>query len=200
MDVINFLNTISAEDEFGFLKQVESNWESHRPLLYLALSLTNGVFSDLLHTDVVELGSGEGSTPYLRKYCKALNRDFKSFESNYEWAQKMGSQHIIKWDDSTEWQQPCSVLFVDEAPGEHRIVAIETMKDRADIIVVHDTELYSAADYGFHKKKAQGSIWDEFRYVLHYNRNGSHAGATAVSQKINLNQFKFHSLNNYKFE
>lgn len=181
-----FLDKIAASDEFGFLQADESNWGTHRPLLYLACMLTSA--------QIIELGSGDSSTSYLRQLATKQDRIFLSFDSNPEWAAKTNSKYIENWDANDEWKQNCSVLLVDEAPGEHRRVAIMQMKERADIIIIHDTELNSAADYKVEP------LWKEFRYVLHYNRTGGGAGATAVSQTVDLNRFKFLSLSQYKFE
>lgn len=186
VDTQGFLDNIWDHDYFGFLKSVHSNWESHRPLLLLALSLTDG--------PVTELGSGFGSTPYLKKYCEGMNRLFNSYDSNQDWAAKTGSQFVLNWEIVPQVWNPCGLLFVDHAPGEHRKLVIERMKDKADIIVIHDTELHSAGNYGFEP------LWPLFKYVLHYNRTGGGAGATAVSNKIDLHQFAGHSLGGFKFE
>lgn len=174
---------------FGFLKETNSNWESHRPLLYLALKLTD----TRPNRDVIELGSGDGSTPYLKKHCEFTGRDFKSYDSNNEWATKTGAEFIPDWDRADIWK-PCAVLFVDHAPGTHRKEAIVKMQKITDIIVAHDTELGGAGDYGFEP------LWPRFKYVIHYNRTGGGAGATAVSNYINLEKYKGLLLGNYKLE
>lgn len=175
------------DEHYGFLSETKSNWESHRPLLLLGLGLTYG--------SVTELGSGEGSTPYLRKFCAVSDRTFNSYEYDQDWAAKMNSYYVLDWNaTSAIWQRPCDLLFVDESPGEHRKDAIRAMADRAKIIVVHDTELNGAGAYGFEP------LWPLFRYVLHYNRTGGGAGATAVSNTIDLNRFKGFELGGRRFE
>lgn len=169
-------STVQYDEPYGFLK-TESNWDSHRPFLLLALRITEGW--------VTELGSGEGSTPYLRKYCEDHKRTFNSYEANQDWAAKMGSYYVLDWAATAYiWQQPCGLLFIDESPGEHRAKSIHAMADRADVIVIHDTELNGAGDYKFEP------LWSLFKYVIHYNRTGGGAGATMVSNKIDLNRFK----------
>jgi hypothetical protein len=68
------------------------------------------------------------------------------------------------------------------------------MMDRADIIVIHDTEEGGAGDYKY------DHIWHLFKYRLNYNKNGGGAGATAVSNKIDLNKFRGLTLGQYKFD
>lgn len=175
---------INIDDNFGFL-QTTGNWDNHRPLLLLGLFLTNGY--------VVEFGSGEGSTKLLREYCAVHQRAFSTYENNEEWAEKTGSVYVKDWGGADVWA-PCGLLFIDHAPGEHRKVAIEHMMDRADIIVVHDTEQGGAGDYGFEP------VFAKFKYRLNYNMTGGGAGATMVSNKIDVNRFRGLSLGPYTFD
>lgn len=126
---------------------------------------------------VAEFGSGLGSTSYLRDYCIYNNRLFYSYDSDWDWAQKMGSRHIDDWRAAEDIYKRYSVVLIDHAPGEHRHEAIAILKDLADIIVVHDTEK-GAGGYMFDK------IWPLFIY--RYDLAGEGAGATALSNKIDL--------------
>ena len=178
---------IDIPDEFGFLNTT-GNWDNHRPLLLLALSLTG-------KRDVYEFGAGEGSTPYLRSYCKANNRHFQSWENNKEWADKCGSVHVEDWNnEGLFWS--AGVVFIDHAPGEQRIITIAELANRndTDIIVIHDTEEGGAGDYKFEK------IWHLFKYRLNFNKTGGGAGATMVSNKIDVNRFRGLSLGKYTFD
>jgi hypothetical protein len=179
-----FLTFIELDDTYGFLK-VHGNWDNHRPLLFLALHLTNGY--------VVEFGSGEGSTQYLSSYCAANKRAFSTYDNNKEWCDKTGATYVTDWGGADVWHS-CSLLFIDHAPGEHRKVAIERMMDKADVIVVHDTEQVGAGDYGFEP------IFAKFKYRLNYNKTGGGAGATLVSNKIDVNRFRGLSLGPYTFD
>jgi len=183
-----FLDKVAASDALCFLTTT-GNWDNHRLMLLLGLSLTTG--------KVTELGAGEGSTPVLRAYCKEAGRQFDTYDSNLEWANKMNSGHVWDWDSDARWLDiwaPCGLLFVDHAPGEHRKVAIERMKDRAQIICVHDTEIGGAGDYGFEP------VFAKFRYRLNYNKTGGGAGATLVSNTIDVNRFRGLSLGPYIFD
>lgn len=120
-----------------FLKDMD-NMSNHRELLWKALSLTLG--------PVVEFGSGYGSTPFLRQFCVFAGRDFYSYDSNFDWAQKTGSTYIDDWDKLVLPVRP-SVLFLDHAPGERRKVDLKKYANIAEIIVIHDTEPTGAGDY-----------------------------------------------------
>lgn len=171
-------------DEFHFLEGVNS-WSSHRPMLLLALHLTQG--------DVIEFGSGSSSSLYLRAFCKKNNRNFFSYDNNKEWAEKTNAVWIKDWSSANIYNQ-CGLCFVDEAPGDNRIKTIERMKDKADIIVVHDTEIDSAADYKFEK------IWHLFKYRIGYGNSSKTTGTTALSNSIDLGKFEGFVLSGYKFE
>ncbi len=170
----SILDALAQEDTYGFLKNVE-NWSNHRPLLWLALSFTHSN----PHGPVIEFGSGDGSTPYLREYCKSHGRFFESWESDKEWAEKTGSSYTSSWDVPSLYRQ-CSVFFCDHAPGEHRHKAIELFVNKAEIIVVHDTEEGGAGNYMFDR------IWPLFKKRINYNRLGGGAGATLLSNVIDL--------------
>lgn len=178
-----FLDIIH-DQRYSFVKGVQGNWDNHRIMLPLALELTKGL--------VIELGSGEGSTPFLRKYCKEEGREFRTYDHHPEWSEKMGAVHIADWDKADIWH-PCGLLFVDHAPGEHRYIAIERMKDKADIIVVHDSE-DAATGYLLAK------IWHLFKYRLNFNRRGGGAGVTAISNTIDLNKYRGLRFGQYKFD
>lgn len=181
----HYLDWIAKEDKHGFLKEV-STWGNHRTLLLLALSLTEG--------NVIELGAGFDSTPFLEKYCADAKRYFYSYDNSQEWAEKFGAKHVLSWNDCKLWQEECSLLFVDCAPGEVRHEIIALMANKADIIVIHDTEENSAGDYMLDK------IWPLFKYRLNLNKTGGGAGASAVSNKIDLHQFAGCSFGSFKFE
>ena len=178
------LNDIAAWDNYLLIHEVNS-WSNHRPLLLLALALTKG--------DVIEFGAGGGSTEYLRNYCAGNERRFFSYDYNKEWAEKYNAIYIEDWS-AADIYNPCSVAFVDESPGENRILTIERMKDLAEIIVIHDTEIDSAADYKFEK------IWHLYKYKIGYGNNNKTAGTTAVSNTIDLSKFDKLMLGQFKLQ
>lgn len=184
----DLLRHAEETDKFGFLKAITGNWNNHLPLLLLSLAITGG--------NVVELGSGEGSTHLLRMDCQATKRIFQSFDNNQEWCKKTGASYIENWGDLIEkaLQHHHGLIFIDHAPGERRHLDAIALANAADILVLHDTEEGGAGNYQFHK------IWHLFKYRLNYNKTGGGAGATAVSNKIDLNQFRGLSLGAYTFD
>lgn len=147
-----------------FLKGV-SPWCNHRHLLWEALELTKDS-----PYPVLEMGCGDGSTPFLQAYCKHNGRELVSIDSNKEWAAKFGAWYLPDWDKK-QWfdNKRYSVVLVDEAPGEHRretLKAFNLFPDKFEIIVIHDSEPngWNASDYQvrelFHIFKYQ-SDWKE---------------------------------------
>lgn len=160
-----------------FLKDVD-NFSNHRYLLWEALERTKGL--------IVEMGMGNGSTPFLHQYCEENNRQLRSYENNLEWYRKFQSLasknhqlfHIVDWDDVFEDCQFPSVLFMDHAPGERRKIDLEKYQSNAAIIICHDTE--PEADHGYQMRP----ILSRFKYKKEHESNG--AWATMVSNFIEL--------------
>lgn len=146
----------------------DNDWDSHKEALWFALKNTTG--------DVVELGSGFGSTPFLKLYCAENNREFVTYETNEEWAEKSGS---IFTDTYFKELGKIDLLFVDAAPGEIRKELIHFYKDAANVIVVHDVECGAEYVYGM------GAILSSFKNRLNYEPAGKPHTAI-VSNNINV--------------
>lgn len=165
-----------------FLKGVD-NWSSHRHLLWPALEATKH-----LNLPVLELGVGDGSTPFLRQYCRDEGLKLILFDYNKEWAEKYGAIH-------TNWVGPefhdlikkdiYSVCLVDESPGEHRKGSLILVS--AAITVIHDSEPigWNSSDYQVRP------LFSRFKYVkdLESEQKGG-AWATALSNNYNVTKWK----------
>lgn len=153
------------------------NWDNHRPLLWEALELTKG--------DIIEMGMGQGSTPYLSQYAKDSNRNLYSYDNNLEWYQKFTGltsnnhtlTYTIDWDLVSKKHPNPDVVFIDHAPGERRYIDVGLFADKAKIIVIHDTEP-AATGYMMNK------IWHLFKYRKDFKSEG--AWASMVSNYIKL--------------
>ncbi len=135
----------------------------------------------ILHTstegNILELGLGDYSTPLLHEIVKyqrnslGIDRHLFSYENNAAWLnnfidlkQDWHQIHEIEnWDEITyDPDHPLSVVFIDHAPAERRIIDIEKYKDIAKIIVVHDTD--KPIYYGY------TPVFDKFKYQFKYER------------------------------
>jgi hypothetical protein len=94
---------------------------------------------------VLELGAGPASTPVLHWLCQENRRKLHTYESNsyfYKYARLFQSGNhkvfFVNWDEfkiDGHW----SVALVDQ-PSKFRSKTIELLKDKADYIVIHDTD------------------------------------------------------------
>jgi len=138
--------------------------------------------------DVIELGMGDYSTPLLHEIVKyqrsvGINRNLFSYENHREWLNNFidlenAYHHITfvnKWENISLIK--CSVVFIDHAPAERRIIDIERWRHHADIIVVHDTDKLKY--YGYEP------ILSSFKYRNTYERYAK--STTIVSDRININ-------------
>lgn len=156
-----------------FLKGV-SNWDNHRIFLWEALEKTK-------HTKlpVLELGCGDGSTPFLTQYCKDNGLELFSYDYDKEWAEKYKANHIPVWiKHLTLWDKNYAVALVDESPGEHRKESLQILKDKTLIVVAHDTE--PAADHGYKMRPELA----KYKYWKDYETEG--AWSSMVSDFIDI--------------
>lgn len=111
---------------------------SHLYALMKVIPITNG--------DVLEMGIGVSSTPYLHWAC--LNqRRLVSYETDrryYNWfkqfAYPLHEMHLVEsYDDADITSQMWDVAFIDHGPNERRIIDIRRIPKLAKYVVVHDT-------------------------------------------------------------
>jgi len=121
----------------------DGNWGTHMPVLVTAVMNTNG--------PVLELGCGDYSTPLLHAICMAQNRYLLTTESDKQWQSlfldlDIENRHdfrLVKnfddWDNvggDKHW----SVIFIDHAPYNRRILDIKRLRNNTEIFVIHDAE------------------------------------------------------------
>ena len=107
------------------------------------------------HTDgpVLELGSGLYSTPVLHAMCQG--RELVTTDSNAAWLDRLRYMesdthrfvHVEDWERLPLLDRDWSVALVDQSPGRSRARTIARLKDRAEFIVVHDSQAHEY--YGF---------------------------------------------------
>ena len=155
------------------------------PLLTAVLNTSGPVF---------EMGCGDFSTPLLHGICKFQNKYLLSTDTSQEWLSLFrdmeSSNHefiyVPVYEDDWEknpkpelWNnignQTWGVVFIDHRPGDRRKVDVKRFADKAEIIVVHDTE-YDGYGYDF----------TEFKYQYVYARYKTHT--TILSNKIDISK------------
>lgn len=161
----------------NFLADV-TNWNNHRPLLLWALKHTKQN-----NLPILEMGCGDGSTPYLQHYCKSTGKRLISYDYNKEWADKFGATHVEDWDSIQHEQY--SVILIDHSPGERRHIDIANLADKCDYMVIHDSEP-SATGYMLDK------VWHLFPFRRDLITDGAWAtivSKTKIIPPININGF-----------
>ena len=132
-------------------------YSTHQVPLIAAVLQTKG--------PVIEFGMGHYTTPLLHQLC-CNNRMLFSIEASREYAEQFEylrtPRHAIIYVENHDWTQADRILdkisdrwgvvFVDHGDMEARAPAILKFKDRAELIVVHDSNVRteegkSAYDY-----------------------------------------------------
>jgi len=116
-------------------------WSTHIPMIGSIFVKSTG--------PILEMGCGYYSTYMLHEMCKHGKRKLVSLEEKLDWVKKFMFlnnefhlvQHVKDWSsfsliDEFKW----GMVLVDHAPGERRKFDIERLKDKADYLIVHDSQ------------------------------------------------------------
>lgn len=171
------------------------NYGTHMVPLVTAIMNTVG--------DVFEMGCGDYSTPLLHSILTKQERNLLSCDTDLKWLNLFtyltNDYHKFEyvkvydndWDlnpKPSKWDEVGNknwgVVFIDHRPGERRKIDIERFSDKADVIVVHDTET-KGYDYE--------SILNKFKYRFDYKIYKTYT--TLVSNKVDVSKF-FPTINN----
>ena len=165
---------IIVKKRFGI--DLSDTGSTHLPVLISALSRTSG--------DVLELGTGKYSTPVLHELCEEQKRRLFSYESNRDYYERVkhfqtrlhSVEHIENFDEASI-EQDWSLVFIDHAPADRRIVDIERVKTHSDYIVCHDTEPESDCIYEYSK------TFKNFLYRWDYTKFETHTTVLSVRRE-----------------
>ena len=164
----------------GVKMGLRKEYTTHIPMLIKTVQMTDG--------PVLELGAGLFSTPLLHWLC--LGRDLFTYETNpdyYNFAKKFRTNNhrtrlVDDWDkidiDNTHW----SVVFVDHGPVGRRVIDLIRLKDKADYIVIHDTEP------GREHRHEYNKAWPLFKYRYDWTKCIAHT--TVVSNFKDLSNLE----------
>lgn len=164
------------------------NTMNHRILLYLALQETR-----LSAHPVLAIGIDPVTTRILHDYCEEHGRVLVSLEEDIFATAKLrdmaSKRHEIvcsAWEVAPiEARGPWSVAVMNHAPGERRKDDVMRLKDRCEVIVIHDTEPNADMGYQF------STIWHHFRWKVDVKgENGDGAWASAVSCTLDLSSWR----------
>lgn len=159
---------------------VSLNYGSHLACLMKAFSKTTG--------DILELGTGIFSTPYLHYACILANRhlvSYENYENWYKFLQKYECANhelhfVEKYSDAPidkEW----SIVLIDQTPDSSRNEEAIRLKDKARYIVVHDS---NPSNY---KVTHYDKLFPHFKYKSVWT--GDNNSATVLSNLVDLKDF-----------
>lgn len=132
-------------------------YATHQPYLEAYVRATSG--------DILEFGTGIGSTALIRKCIEGTKRRLISIEDNLEWYNKMitdvppNEQHtyiyLEKKEEDVHWEEflnsfnhpsTPSVVFIDQSPWSARLKTIDKFYPIAEYIILHDADYYPASN------------------------------------------------------
>ena len=147
-----------------YLKHFRKGYSTHTALLLKVLDHSEG--------DVIELGGGLFSTPWLHWYCKNKGRKLTTYDDDIDYynfeKQFQSKGHKIRfvkdWDDVKI--EKVGVVFIDHGGkrfggGYRRGKDAIRFKD-SDYIVMHDTDEKYQKDYGYDE------VWKHFKNRFDY--------------------------------
>lgn len=143
---------------------------SHYPVLAAAVVAGKG--------EVLEFGSGYGSTMMLHYMCKAMGVDLTTLDTDKAWLSRFdryaSAQHtfghlqdgntILAYAESL--RGPLGCAFVDCAPGDVRYKVIIALANKARFIVAHDSERDHGTGANYQYELAE----PHFKYVTEFRR------------------------------
>lgn len=147
--------------------------------------------------DVLELGAGVFSTPFLHWICKKQQRRLLTIENDEKWFKfcrkyYQSSHHqlirhrfvfVKNWDDALrEINKKWDVVLVDHSPSERRVLEIQKLANLAKFIIIHDADDHKERNYHYSK------IYPLFKY--RYDFKDVEPATTVLSNLVNLKDFK----------
>jgi hypothetical protein len=134
---------------------------------------------------ILELGTGFYSTGLLHEISEIQNRKLLSLDSDPSWIINFfkynTSLHQIElvndWNDHYFLNNKWSVALVDHAPALQRKETIKQIKDKVEILIIHDS---NAPDHVY----KYSEIWDLFKYKKEYSEFNPHTMVVSNFTKV----------------
>jgi hypothetical protein len=164
------------------LMNVSLNYGTNLPALIKAMEKTKG--------DVLELGMGVFSTPFLHYQCILQNRKLVSYENYQEWLNFFLKYHyecpnheihFVDKYSNAPIDKPWDVVLVDQTPDESRLEEVKRLANLVQYIVLHDTSPRQEGHYHF------STIYPLFKYKTDWDKDDNHC--TVLSNFHNLEDF-----------
>ena len=161
---------------------ISGNYGTFLPGLMKAVEKTNG--------DVLELGMGMFSTPYLHYQCLLANRQLTSYDNDQNWAQffidygyQQPHHHIVVVDDyaKANIDKWWDVVLIDHSPDFRRVIEARRLANLAKYIIIHDS------NGRYEKVYHYSEIYPLFKFKTIWDKDARHA--TVLSNFSDLKDF-----------
>lgn len=167
---------------------ISIRYSTFLPVLMTVMETTNG--------DVLELGAGVFSTPYLHWICKRKGRKLLTIENDEKWfnfcrkyyqsSHRQPIRHRFvftrDWDDiEKEIVKEWDVVLIDHSPSERRIEEIKKLANLAKYIIIHDADDNKERNYHY------STIYKLFKY--RYDFKDAEPATTVLSNFVDLKDF-----------
>lgn len=167
--------------------RISGNYGTHLGPLIKVMSLTDG--------DVLELGLGYFSTPYLHYQCLLDKRHLVSYDNDKGWIRRFatsdfynhmyqGEYHDFKYVEDwaeADIEKPWDVVLVDHSPDPRRAIEVKRLANLAKYIIIHDSNESGGkqfSDYHY------SDIYPLFKYKKVWDKENRHA--TVLSNFVSL--------------
>ena len=143
--------------------QFTPEWSSHYPVLIKVMEQAYG--------PVLEMGMGPFSTPLLHWLCfdkgltlDSFDNDPKYFDLNMKFDSEFHKVRFVNdWEDLF-LNKIYSVAFIDHKPARRRHKDIAHLANKADFVIIHDSEPEQDKYYGYSR------IYKYFKYRFDYTK------------------------------
>lgn len=167
-------------------KIYSGSYATHLGPLIACMNKTDG--------DVLELGIGLFSTPYLHYACTAQKRYLLSLENDAGWLRHFKSSDFIHFLYENEYhklesvedykttpliEKEWDVVLIDQTPDDSRRVTAKRLANLAKYIVIHDSNENDGKD-----KYKYSEIYPLFKYKKVWDKDDRHA--TVLSNFVEL--------------
>ena len=139
--------------------------------------------------DILELGSGIFSTPYLHWACYANKRKLVSYDNSPEFINLMQQyandyHEVVSVTDyaDAKIEKFWSIAFVDHDPAFRRGIDAGRLANYAQFVVLHDSDPRNDNDYHY------PDIYPLYKYRWDFTEVVPHT--TILSNFVNLDDFK----------
>jgi hypothetical protein len=166
----------------AYKMNISGYYGTHLPCLIQAMERTDG--------DVLELGMGVFSTPYLHYKCILSNRKLVSYENFRNWMKFFidygyeCDNHEIKFVEKysdAKIEKEWDVALIDQTPDSSRVEEIRRLANLVKYIVIHDSNGNQDKIYHY------SEIYHLFKYRYIWDKDKNHA--TVISNFVDLEDF-----------